>query len=146
MRVKLIKGYAYSNGVVFVKKDDPIIEVSDDEGQQLLASGYFEQMDEPAPVVSPVVSDLTDDDPENGESGEGGNDPPADDGEGEDDPTDAEKKYIVPPVDFDKMKLNELKAYAADNEIDISGLTRKDEIKERLIEAINSRTPEIFLN
>ena len=27
-----------------------------------------------------------------------------------------------------------------------AGLTKKDDIKARLIEAINSRTPEIFLN
>ena len=30
MIVKLIKGYAYGDGVVFVKKDNPIIEVADD--------------------------------------------------------------------------------------------------------------------
>lgn len=122
MTVKLIKGYAYSDGVVFVNSDNPVAKVDEDEGQKLLASGYFEKIDEPDPVDPPEDSD----------------NPGEEDGE--------EQQYIVPPVDFDKMKLDELKAYAAENEIDISGLTKKDEIKARLIEAINSRTPEIFLN
>lgn len=122
MTVKLVKGYTYSDGVVFVKSDNPVIKVDEDEGDKLLASGYFEKVDEPDPVDPP-------EDPDN---------PGEEDGE--------EPKYIVPPVDFDKMKLDELKEYAAENEIDISGLTKKDDIKARLIEAINSRTPEIFLN
>lgn len=124
MTVKLIKGYAYSDGVVFVASDNPVIKVDEDEGQKLLASGYFEKIDEPDPVDPPV-------------------DPPEDHDEDHDG---EEPKYIVPPVDFDKMKLDELKEYAAENEIDISGLTKKDDIKARLIEAINSCTPEIFLN
>ena len=122
MTVKLVKGYTYSDGVVFVKSDNPVIKVDEDEGDKLLASGYFEKVDEPDPVDPP-------EDPDN---------PGEEDGE--------EPKYIVPPVNFDKMKLVELKEYAAENEIDISGLTKKDDIKARLIEAINSRTPEIFLN
>lgn len=109
MIVKLIKGYAYANGVVFVKKDNPIIEVPEDEGQKLLASGYFEEVEDPEPV-----------------------------------PEEEEQEYIVEPVDFDKMTVNELKAYAAENDIDISGLTRKADIKAALITAINSRVPEIF--
>ena len=122
MKVKLIKGYSYRNAFRVVKSENPIVTVDEDEGEELLASGYFEKVDEPDPVDPP-------EDPDN---------PGEEDGE--------EPKYIVPPVDFDKMKLDELKAYAAENEIDISGLTKKDDIKARLIEAINSRTPEIFLN
>ena len=125
MVVKLIKGNAYTNGAVFVKKDKPIIEVSEDEGEKLLASGYFEEVEaEPDDPVEP-------DDPDEDE-----------DDEKEAEPDD--KEYIVEPVDFDKMTVNELKAYAAENDIDISGLTRKADIKAALITAINSRVPEIF--
>lgn len=124
MKVKLIKGYSYRNAFRVVRSEDPIVTVDEDEGEELLASGYFEKIDEPDPVDPPV-------------------DPPEDHDEDHDG---EEPKYIVPPVDFDKMKLDELKEYAAENEIDISGLTKKDDIKARLIEAINSRTPEIFLN
>lgn len=127
MKVKLIKGYSYRNAFRVVRSENPIVTVDEDEGEELLASGYFEKVDEPDPVDPPEDPD----------------DPGEADGEDEDG---EEHKYIVPPVDFDKMKLDELKAYAAENEINISGLTKKDDIKARLIEAINSRTPEIFLN
>ena len=120
MKVKLIKGNSYRNAFRVVRSEDPIVTVDEDEGKELLASGYFEKIDEPDPVDPPEDHD--------------------EDHDGE------EPKYIVPPVDFDKMKLDELKEYAAENEIDISGLTKKDDIKARLIEAINSHTPEIFLN
>ena len=109
MIVKLIKGYAYGDGVVFVKKDNPIIEVADDEGQKLLASGYFEEVTGPAPA-----------------------------------PTEEEKEYIVTPVDFDKMTVNELKAYAAENDIDISGLTKKADIKAALIAAKRGHQVTLF--
>ena len=126
MIVKLIKGYSYGDDIIFVKKDNPIIEVSDDEGQKLLASGYFEEVE-----IEP-------DDPVDPDEGE--------DDEEEDEIEPDDKEYIVKPVDFDKMTVNELKAYAEENEIDISGLTRKADIKAALIEAINSRVPEIFTN
>ena len=124
MIVKLIKGYSYGDDIIFVKKDNPIIEVSDDEGQKLLASGYFEEVE-----VEP-------DDPVDPEEGE--------DDEEEDEVEPDDKEYIVKPVDFDKMTVNELKAYAEENEIDISGLTKKADIKAALIAAINSHVPAIF--
>lgn len=124
MIVKLIKGYSYGDDIIFVKKDNPIIEVSDDEGQKLLASGYFEEVE-----VEP-------DDPVDPDEGE--------DDEEEDEVEPDDKEYIVKPVDFDKMTVSQLREYAAEEEIDISGLTKKADIKQRLLEAINSRTPEIF--
>ena len=133
MKVKLILGNSYADGVVFVKKDNPIVEVSEDEGQSLLASGHFELVETPA-VPEPEESD---DEPES-----------PDDTTEEDNPIvevpEDDKEYIIPPVDFDKMTVKQLKDYAVENEIDISGLTTKSEIKQALIEAINSRVPEIF--
>lgn len=127
MKVKLTKGYSYSDGVVFVRSDKPVIEVDGDEGQKLLASGHFEEVEEPAEpdVPDPGEEDEAPDDEE---------DPGEEDG----------KTYIVKPVDFDKMTVSQLREYAAEEEIDISGLTKKADIKQRLLEAINSRTPEIF--
>lgn len=108
MLVKLIKGLAYADGVVFVNAKNPIVEVDEDEGQRLLESGHFEEIEQAEPIEE-------------------------------------KKEYIVAPVDFDKMKLSELKEYAKENEIDISGLNTKAEIKQALISAINSRVPDIFV-
>lgn len=125
MRVKLIKGLSYSNGRVFASKDKPIIEVDEAEGEKLFASGRFKVVEEPAEVISEHEEEIIEQ-------------------EGSDDLEGDNTEYIVPPVDFDKMTVDALKAYAKENEIDISGLTRKDEIKQALLEAINSRVPEIF--
>lgn len=143
MIVKLIKGYSYGDDVIFVKKDNPVIEVSDDEGQKLLASGYFEEVEvEPDEPVEPdAPGEDEDEEPEPVIPDEG-----EEDDEEEDEVEPDEKEYIVKPVDFDKMTVNELKAYAAENDIDISGLTKKADIKAALIAAINSRVPEIFEN
>ena len=57
-----------------------------------------------------------------------------------------DKEYIVKPVDFDKMTVSQLKDYAVENEIDLKNLTKKGDIIDCIIEAINNRTPEIFEN
>ena len=59
-------------------------------------------------------------------------------------PAEEDSEYIIPPVDFDKMTVNALKAYAEENRIDISGLTRKDDIKQALLDYIDNQVPEIF--
>ena len=142
MKVKLIKGLSYSNGRVYASKDKPIIEVNEAEGEKLLASGRFELVEDEDPPI-PVAEESDDeveslDDIVEEDDGEG-----SPKGENVEDQED--KEYLIPPVDFDKMTVNELKTYVKENEIDIGGLTRKDEIKQALLEAINNRVPDIFL-
>ena len=40
--------------------------------------------------------------------------------------------------------MEKLKKYAEENRIDISGLTRKDDIKQALLDYIDNQVPEIF--
>lgn len=45
--------------------------------------------------------------------------------------------------DFDVMTVKDLKNYAQDNGIDISGLSKKDEIKARILEALKKNNDGI---
>lgn len=53
MKVKLIKGLSYSNDFITVTARNPVVEVSSENGADLIASGYFKLVD------SDVISDIT---------------------------------------------------------------------------------------
>lgn len=54
MKVKLIKGLSYSNGFITVTAKKPVVEVSPENGADLIASGYFQivKRDEKTPDSS----------------------------------------------------------------------------------------------
>jgi len=52
-----------------------------------------------------------------------------------------ELEQAVQIPDFKEMKMAELKEYASVNGIDISGLNKKDDVIQRILEAVN-KTPD----
>ncbi len=132
-KVKLRKGIRsyttrYDGVLINASQDNNTIDVESSAAEYLVSTGYFEEIPESANVDDDVDIDFdAPDDNDNSENGEG-------------------KNHAGAPktVELDKMKKEELIAYAEENEINIDGLGTKAEIKEAILNALNGGVPDIF--
>lgn len=123
MHLRLIKGLSY-DGVVRASAAHPDVFVDDHEKYTaLLESGYFEALPDAHTVTGHLCADFL------GEMDEEQLDKLADD-MGVD--TTGKDKAEVP--DISKMKLEELKEFAEDNSIDLTGCTTKASILQKIRE------------
>ena len=124
-KVKLRKGVcSYSTTIdgidINATQERRTVEVEQSAAEYLVSTGYFEMVSQPVSVEED--EDEIDYDAEE------------------------DKKHPGAPetVDFDKMKKDELVAYAQKNGINIDGLSTKSEIKQAILDAINAGVPDIF--
>ena len=132
-KVKLRKGIRsyttrYDGKLINASQEKNIIDVEDSAAEYLVSTGYFDEVPQPENVNDDVDIDFDNSDEDNNSEDE------------------EDEKYADAPktVDLDKMKKEDLIAYAKENEINIDGLTTKAEIKEAILNAINAGVPEIF--
>lgn len=115
MTEKQIRVSSFANGVM--KVAETFRTLSDADKQELGLDGV-------APVTGPTPGTAAP------VAGAGDNKPPVGDGEGDNKPPVVEG--FVLPDNFDSMTVDELKKFAADNNVDISDVTLKDDIKAKI--------------
>ena len=132
-KVKLRKGIRsyttrYNGEMINASQEKNIIDVEDSAAEYLVSTGYFEEITEPVNVNDDVDIDFdASDEDDNSEDGE-------------------DEKYVGAPksVDLDKMKKEDLVAYAKENDVNIDGLSTKAEIKQAILDALNGGVSDIF--
>jgi|GEM_PF-3166939 len=116
-KLKLKKGRSYQGCGVKVDSKQSEIDVAAEVADRLLATGYFSLIsaeEDPAEVNTPANI-------ENANGGEGG---------------------VQEGIALDNMTVAQLKAFAKEHGIDISGLSKKPDILAKILEAGEEMTPE----
>ena len=132
-KVKLRKGIRsyttrFDGVLINASQDNNTIDVESSAAEYLVSTGYFEEIPESANVDDDVDIDFdAPNDNDNSENGEG-------------------KNHAGAPktVELDKMKNEELIAYAEKIGVTVDGSATKAEIKQAILDAINGGTSEIF--
>lgn len=122
-KIKLIKGASYTDGRITATKAKPEVLVDDlATAEHYQKTGFFATVGEEVPGAERIAED---------------DDPFSDFAEDEDEGTDAAedakqgaKASLLTTLGL--MNVNDLKAYAKQRGIDISGITKKDELVEHI--------------
>ncbi len=143
-KLKLKKGRSYtsSDKKIVATKDKPFCVVDDKElYQRAIDSGYFESVESTQTTIEDDDSGLPtfnrdNDDNQNGNELQGGNEnnnakETNGTGNNDDEGQDRGKEH----GSLEEMSVSKLKIYAEKNEIDVTGLKSKEEIKAKILES-----------
>lgn len=111
-KIELVKGASYTDGVISASRKAPVIEVPDEKVQRYVGTGFFRILESTEPADS-------------------GEDLFADEDEGPKESATA----VNLRAELSEKTVGELVTYAATKGIDITGLKKKAEIIDHIVEA-----------